>query len=77
MGSSICQNCDRKSCESKRESRLIRLCETRKLYHATSRERASEFSRKREAIQLSQQKASGNVSDFNCNENNHSDFPES
>lgn len=37
MDSSQCKNCDRKSCESKHESRLIRLCETRKLYNATSR----------------------------------------
>ena len=71
MGSSVCQNCDRKSCESRRESRLMRLCETRKLYQVTSREKASEFSRKKEAIQVSNEKASGHVSDFNCNENNN------
>ena len=48
----------------------MRLCETRRLYHATSREKASEFSRKKEAIQLSHDKVSGHVSDFSCTDNN-------
>lgn len=64
-----CNHSHSRSRDAIQKERLARLCETRKKYQITSREQASEYSRKKDRqLDSSRANRQSSVSDFDCSD---------